>query len=181
MSTGHNFSRLEKVGKTLEDGLLALILSAMIALATMQILLRNLFDLGFIWTDELLRLMVLWLAVAGAVAASRRDRHISIAVLDRFLSAPARRVSQVIIDIFTTIVCVLIAWHSAAFVMTTYEFGDTMLGNFPAWILQLIIPVGFALIAWRYALFSVKGATGERMPEQLDGNAKQASPGPGED
>ena len=165
MSSGEILRRLEKAGKTFEDALLVLILSAMILLAAMQILLRNLFDFGFIWTDELLRLSVLWLAVAGAVAASRDDRHISIAVLDRFLPDTVQKLSRIVLDLFTATVCALLAWHGAAFMLTSREFGDTLLGNFPAWILQAIIPVGFALISWRYLLFSIRGAMGRRLEE----------------
>ena len=74
--------RLEQAGKLAEDTLLVLILSAMILLAAGQIILRNFLDIGFIWGDELLRMLVLWLAVAGALAASRSDKHISIDVLN---------------------------------------------------------------------------------------------------
>ena len=30
--------------------------------------------------------------------------------------------------------------------------GDVLLGGVPAWILQSVLPIGFALMAWRYAL-----------------------------
>jgi TRAP-type C4-dicarboxylate transport system permease small subunit len=166
--TVHSFlGRVEKVGKAMEDGLLVTVLSAMILLAVLQIFLRNLFDLGFIWSDELLRLLVLWLAVAGAVAASRKDRHISIAVLDRFLPESVQKIVRILLDVFTAVVCALIAWHSLAFVRTSMEFGDTMLGNVPAWIPQIIMPVGFALIAWRYTLFAFRGVLGKRLPEEI--------------
>ena len=59
MTTASILSALEKAGKALEDAVLVLILSAMIALAAGQIFLRNLFDIGFFWSDELLRLLVL--------------------------------------------------------------------------------------------------------------------------
>jgi TRAP-type C4-dicarboxylate transport system permease small subunit len=36
------------------------------------------------------------------------------------------------------------------------EFGDQLLGGVPAWMLQLVLPIGFALIAYRYALFTLK-------------------------
>ena len=121
MTVASFLGRLEKAGKALEDAILVLVLSSMIALAAGQIFLRNLFDIGFFWSDELLRLLVLWLAVAGAVAASRKDRHISIAVLDQFLSAPLRRVNKIILDSFTAVICALIAWHSVAFVYTSFE------------------------------------------------------------
>ena len=79
------FSRLEKVGRAGEDAVLVIILTAMILLAASQIVLRNFFNFGFIWADEMLRMLVLWIAVAGAVAASRTDKHINISILDRFL------------------------------------------------------------------------------------------------
>ena len=163
----HSFlNRLEKTGKAAEDAVLVVILTALILLAAGQIFLRNFFDTGFIWTDELLRLLVLWLAVAGAVAASRKDRHISIAVLDQFLPDRLKQVSRFILDVFTAVVCGLICWHSIAFVRTTHEYGDTMLGDTPAWILQLVLPVGFGLIAWRYSLFAIKGLLGRRLAEE---------------
>lgn len=154
---------MQRTGKWLEDAVLVLLLVALILLAATQIFLRNFFDTGFSWSDELLRLLVLWLALAGAVAASRQDRHISIAVLDRWVPAGLKRFTRFVLDVFTASVSALIAWHSTAFVRTTHQYGDTMLGDFPAWILQMVLPVGFALIAWRYAVFALKGMTGQRV------------------
>jgi TRAP-type C4-dicarboxylate transport system permease small subunit len=159
-------NRLENAGKAFENALLVIILGSMILLAATQIILRNFFDFGFIWSDELLRMLVLWLAVAGAVAASRKDRHISIALLDRFLPPPMLRLSNIILDLFTASVCGLIAWHGAAFVRDGYAYGDTLLGNVPAWIPQLILPVGFALISWRYLVFATRGIIGKQRAER---------------
>lgn len=158
--------RLERAGKAVEDLLLVLILSGMMLLAVMQIVLRNFFDTGFFWTDELLRLLVLWLAVAGAVAASRKDRHIRIAVLDRFLPESANRFALILLDLFTAAVCGLIAWHSFLFVRDTRAFGDLLLGDVPAWIPQAVLPAGFALIAWRYLVFAARGVAGKQRVEE---------------
>jgi len=149
-------ARLERAGRMAEDAVLVLILSGMILLATGQIVLRNFFDIGFIWSDEALRLMVLWIAVAGAVAASRSDKHINIAVLDRFLPGRMRTLKDVLIHGFTASISGIVAWHSLLFVRMSHEFGDVLLGGMPAWLLQAVLPVGFALIAWRYALFTVQ-------------------------
>lgn len=160
-------NRLEKAGKAFEDAVLVLILGSMIMLAAAQIILRNFFDIGFIWSDELLRLLVLWLAMAGAVAASRKDRHISIAVLDQFLPPPLLRLSKIILDLFTASVCGLLSWYSAAFAFSAYEYGDLMLGNVPAWIPQSVLPIGFALIAWRYLLFAIRGILNKQRVETV--------------
>ena len=148
--------RLERAGRKAEDALLVALLSGMILLAFGQIVLRNFFGIGFIWTDEALRLLVLWLAVAGAVAASRSDKHINIAVLDRFLSGRAGAAKDVLIHGFSAAVCGVVCWHSFLFVRTSHEFGDLLLGDVPAWVLQAVLPLGFGLICYRYALFTVR-------------------------
>jgi len=147
---------LERAGRLAEDALLVVLLTSLILLAAGQILLRNFFDIGFIWGDEALRMLVLWLAVAGAVAASRNDRHINIAVLDRFLSGPVGAAKDVLVHGFTAAICGVVAWHSLGFVRTSHEFGDLLLGQVPAWIPQLVLPVGFGLICYRYGLFAVR-------------------------
>lgn len=148
--------KLDKAGSLAEDALLVIILISIILLAATQIFLRNFFDTGFFWGDEMLRLMVLWLTIAGGLAASRMDRHISIAVLDRFLPEKAQTFTKIIIDLFTAGVCGLFAWHSARFVMSSYEFGDMLMRSVPAWILQVILPVGFALMAYRHLSNALK-------------------------
>ncbi len=83
-------ARLLKVLHALEDGLLVGLLLALVFVAVMQIVLRNGFDGGFLWADAFLRVLVLWIGLAGAMAASREHRHISIDILGRFLPQRAR-------------------------------------------------------------------------------------------
>ena len=150
------FSRLEKAGQAGENAVLVIVLTAMILLAAAQIVMRNLFDFGFIWTDEMLRMLVLWIAVAGAVAASRTDKHINIAILDRFLPDKIKLLVKIAVHVFTAAVCGVVAWYSVQFVQMSHEFGDVLMGGIPAWWLQLIMPVGFGLICYRYSLFVIQ-------------------------
>ena len=110
--------------------------------------------------DELLRILVLWLTLAGAVAASRADRHISIAVLDRFLSGRLLDAARAFIHLFTAGICGLLCWHSVAFVRLSHEFGDRLLGDVPAWLLQLALPIGFGLMTWRHLVHALRYALG---------------------
>jgi len=149
-------SKLEKAGTYAEDALLLIILISMILLAGTQIFLRNFFDTSIFWGDEMLRLMVLWLTVAGGLAASRMDKHISIELLERFLPRKGQLLVKIVVDLFTASVCGLFAWHSARFVMGSYEFGDTLMKNTPAWMLQIILPVGFGLMAYRHLILAIR-------------------------
>jgi TRAP-type C4-dicarboxylate transport system permease small subunit len=149
-------ARLDRAGRTAEDAVLVTILTGMILLAAAQIVMRNFLNIGLIWGDELLRMLVLWIAMAGAIAASRTDKHINIAVLDRFLPEKIKVAVKSVIHLFTAVICGAVAWYSAQFVMTSREFGDILMGSVPAWIPQIILPVGFGLICYRYSLFVIR-------------------------
>ena len=136
----------------LEDAVLALLLSVMILLASAQIILRNLFDTGIAWGDPLLRVMVLWLGLLGALAASRKNKHISIDVLPRILSQRGKKGVAVITSLFTAAVCAIVAWHAARFVALDYEARSIAFAGVPAWVAEIIIPFAFGLIALRYLL-----------------------------
>jgi len=133
-----------------EDALLVLILSTMVVLAGGQILLRNLLDVGLVWADPLLRVLVLWVGLVGAIAAARADRHIAIDLLSRLLPARVRRLTRMLTDACTAAVCGLLAWHAARFVAVEYESGAIAFAAVPAWVCELILPVGFAVIGLRY-------------------------------
>jgi TRAP-type C4-dicarboxylate transport system permease small subunit len=63
---------------------------------------------------------------------------------------------------FTTLICGFLAWQSWRFVLDSRAFGDQLLGGWPAWIFQIILPVGFALIAYRYAVRTAVNVFGSR-------------------
>ena len=104
----------------IEDGLLALLLGSMILLASGQILLRNLFDMGFSWSDPLLRVLVLWLGLIGAMVATREKNHITIDVLTRTLPPIGQKLTYYVINLFSSIVCAIISYHATRFVLMDY-------------------------------------------------------------
>lgn len=149
--------RADRLGRNIEIVLLSLTVGGMITLAAAQILLRNLWGGGIAWADELLRILVLWAAMLGAVAASREQRHVSIDALSRYLPSAWHRAVVRLTSIFTAVVCFTLAWYSWLFVADSLEMADRVLnGALPAWVVQAILPVGFALIGYRYVIFSLR-------------------------
>jgi TRAP-type C4-dicarboxylate transport system permease small subunit len=135
-----------------EDVFLALLLGAMIILAPLQIFLRNFFDLGISWVDPFLRVLVLWVGLMGAVAASRSDRHIRIDVASRLLPPRLASLLGLFTNLFTGVVSGFVAWHSWRFVSGEWEFGSTVFSGVPAWTVEIVIPVAFGFIALRYGI-----------------------------
>ncbi len=150
-----NDNKLINFINKIEDGLLVIILTSMIILAVYQIIARNLFSEGIVWIDPLLRTLVLWVGLSGAVVATRTDNHIRIDVFIKYLPKYFQPYIQRIVYLFTLSICLLVAWHAGRFIYSEYEYGTIAFSGVPSWLTGLIIPVSFSLIAIRYALLLI--------------------------
>ncbi len=148
-----------RVGRWLqrvEDSILVVLLVTIVGLALSQIVLRNVAATGITWADPLARVLVLWLGLAGALAATRDDRQITVDVLSRFMPARRKAAARVLTDLFTAVVSALVSWHAARLVLEDRAAGATAFGTIPVWLCELVLPVAFALIAARYLLHAVR-------------------------
>ena len=161
-SVARSLARVSSVFRRLEDGALVLLLSTMIVVGGAQIVMRNVVGEAIGGADETQRLLVLWLAVLGAVAASRDRRQLRIDLVSRYLRGRPRLLLEAFADLLTAAVSGLIAWHGLAFVRESLAFGDRLVGGIPAWAVQAVIPVGFGLIAVRHLLDALLALAGRR-------------------
>ena len=136
----------------IENGLIAVLVLAMVLLAGAQILLRNLASSGIDWADPLLRAMVLWAAMLGALAAARDDKHIGLDLVTHFVHGRTKRVFRFIALMFAAAVCAAMAWYGGNLVMLDYASATIAFGRVPSWCVELILPLGFALLALRLAV-----------------------------
>jgi TRAP-type C4-dicarboxylate transport system permease small subunit len=142
---------LAGLGK-IEDRLLAILVLTLVVLAGAQIILRNFFDTGLSWADPLLRALVLWTGMLGALAAVRDDKHIALDVLQRFLSPNMQRIARALTLGFTAVMCAAMAWFSVDLVKIDLTSGSNAFARVPSWLIESILPVGFGLMALRFAL-----------------------------
>jgi TRAP-type C4-dicarboxylate transport system permease small subunit len=158
--------RLLRVAALVEDGLLVVLLTAMVAVAGAQIVLRNLFDSSLVWADPLLRVSVLWIGMIGAMVATRNDKQISIDLVSRFVPAHWRARGRVITDLFTAAVSAVVAWSAYRLMLEDRAMGGMTIGPIPVWICEAVLPVAFAVIAFRYLLYFVTNL--KRIPPSQD-------------
>lgn len=161
-------NRLDRISRAVEDVALTLLLGSMILLAVGQIVLREVFETGFVWADELVKLLVLWLAMVGSIAASRDDRHIRIDLLSHVLPERLVGYSRVVVDLFAASVAGFIAWHAFRWTRLEIEFGDTVLIDTPAWLAHVIVPAAFALICLRFLILIVRHAYAISVDEDVE-------------
>ena len=143
-------SLLERIGRIAEDTALVVLLGSMIVLAFTQIVLRQFFDSGIGWADELVKIIVLWLAMVGSIAAARDNRHIRIDVLSHILPAKLVILSRILVDLFAAAVCAIIAWQAWRYLQVEIEWQETVLDDTPAWIAHAVVPAAFLLISYRF-------------------------------
>ncbi|MBI1724535.1 MAG: TRAP transporter small permease [Candidatus Tectomicrobia bacterium] len=146
-----------------EGAFLAALLIGMVGVGFLQVVLRNLFHTGIFSADLLLRQGMLWLGLAGASLATRGEgRHIHIDVLSRAFPAPWSGRVRRLADLCGAAACFLLARASLLFVAGEWEAGSRIAGAIPAWALQAVLPLGFALMALRFLAAAAWGRPPKR-------------------
>lgn len=143
-----------------EDTAISVILIGMVVLVLAQIVLRNFFATGVAGGSEMVRHMVLWVAFLGAGIAARERKHIKIDLFQRiFHTGRLRSFSEFIAELFTTAICGILLYASIQFVINDYT-SETVIPFLsliiPIWTLELVIPIGYAAVTLRYAVYTVQ-------------------------
>jgi TRAP-type C4-dicarboxylate transport system permease small subunit len=170
MHTHHlhpTLARLIKIVTWIENALLIGMLSLMVGLAAAQIFFRNFFDMSIFGADQMLRLLVLWVAFLGAIAASREGKHIHVDAIARWLPVRVKPGVVAVTDLFTLIVCLALAWQALRFMHSAQLSGEMVFGSLPVWVAALILPLGFTLIGLRYGLRFVHHVQQARGREEI--------------
>ncbi len=134
----------------LENALLLLLFLMMMMVAVWQIIMRHTHWGGLVWADDFLRVEVLWLAMLGAVVASRDRTHLGLDLVRRFFPERPRRIVERIVAALTMSLAAVLAWYCYGFVHEEIDAGTQAFGNVPSWVAEAILPIGFGLIALHY-------------------------------
>ena len=143
---------LERFGRLAENSALVVLLAMMIGVSVFQIINRQLLGGAFslTWADELVKIIVLWLAMVGSIAACRDNKHIRIDLVSHVLSGPVLAWSKIVVDLFAAAVCAMIGWQAWRLVREEMGWGDTVFSDVPLWILHAIVPLAFVLISYQF-------------------------------
>jgi len=150
---------IEKLNSWIEKAetiVLIFVLGIMVIFAFLQVVLRNIFHEGILWGDIFLRHLVLWVGFIGASLATREKKHINIDVFSRLLSERGKIVSRFITNLLSVFICYLLADAGWTFVQDEQMMGTEIFVDFPAWYLQIIIPIGFFLMSFRFLTLALE-------------------------
>ncbi len=135
-----------------ERALLCLLLAALILLACIQIILRIFFAGGLFWADPLLRYLVLWCGLIGAVSATGQGKHIALDITANHLPKKIEPWITLISHLFCTLAAGGLTWAGWRFLRGEIEFGGSGPLSLPLWFWNGIFPMAFGLITLKYLL-----------------------------
>lgn len=92
------------------EGLMVLLLAAMVVMVFGNVVLRYLFDTGIDVSEELSRFFFVWLTFIGAVVVGRENAHLGVETLVTRLGENGRKVCMVLSDLFVIGCCIVFFW-----------------------------------------------------------------------
>jgi C4-dicarboxylate transporter DctQ subunit len=147
----------------LEEGLIALLMAAMTVVAFAQVVARYGFNYSFVWALELNGVLFAWLIFLGMSYGVRVGAHIGIDALVRTLGPRTARALGLVAAGLGVVYALIVAGGGWQYVRKMYEVGILMQDMpVPQWLPRAILPLGFALLALRFAQAFVQVARGTK-------------------
>ena len=140
-----------RFARRIEDAVSATALVVMTVIPLLEIVLRRAFGIGIPGAGPIVQHLVLWVGFLGAAIAAREGRLLSLATGSLVPAGWPRRVTAVVAAAFGAAVSVILALAAVEFVQSERSVGSSFGAGIPTWVAELVLPVGFTLIAIRLA------------------------------
>ena len=148
--------------KHFEEVLIIFLMAAMTLVTFMQVVARYVFNYSFVWALELTGVMFAWLIFVGMSYGVRVGAHIGIDAVVRLLPSRAARIVAIVAATLCIIYACIVTFGGFQYVRKMYDVGILM-QDMPVqqWIPRVILPIGFALLAFRFLQVLINVAAGK--------------------
>ena len=127
----------------------ALTLLGMVILVTADILLRNLANTGFVWSNEISEYALYLMTLMVAPWLLRRGQHVRLDLVLAAIPARAAWLMEAAGDLIGLALCVLLVRYGVLMTHEAWRIGSITIKNlvFPEWWLLAPLPLTFLLLA----------------------------------
>src|SRR2546427_1489881 len=147
-SAGEPVTGWRRVLRHGEDLLVVLSLAALMALPLIEMVLRR-FHSGISGSSAFVQNFTLIVGMLGGAIAARDGRLLSFSTLGSFLKGRVKAAARVLSSGVAAAISAFLCVGSLQFLLTEKQGGGRIAYNIPAWIVQLVLPIGFGLVALR--------------------------------
>jgi tripartite ATP-independent transporter DctM subunit len=139
-----------RIGARTEDVILTLGLAAMMVLPLLEALLRKTLGTGISGQTAIEQHLVLITGMLGGAIAARQRRLLALGSIELLLkNETARALARVFSGAVAVTVSAFLCVASITFVLSERAGGRSLPYDVPVWIVQTVLPIGFALITLR--------------------------------
>lgn len=140
-----------------------LLMAAMTLLAFVQVITRYFFDYSFVWALEVIGVMFAWLIFIGMAYGVRVGAHIGVDAAVKLLPAKGQRFVSCIAALLCIAYALIVLYGGSQYVLKMYQV-DILMQDLPIpqWIPRMVLPIGFLLLAFRFAQALWRLATGQQ-------------------
>jgi TRAP-type C4-dicarboxylate transport system permease small subunit len=130
----------------------AIILLAMVALVTADIVLRNTLGIGFAWSNEVTEYALYLITLLTAPWLLRRGQHVRIDMMLVLVPPRLAWVCEAAADIIGLAASLVLVWYGTVMTVQSARLGSITIKNlvFPEWWLLAPLPICFALLALEF-------------------------------
>ena len=157
---------MKKFFNSVEDIFCGIVLAAMLLLTFVNVVARYVFDASMPFVEELTRLGLMILSLAGAAVAAKRGAHLGLSVISDLLPAKAQNVLAVAADILGLMFGAVLVWYGYGMVRNEYVNQLKTAGmQWPEWLFGMWVVVGGAVMIIRYIQMEVQRVRGKKEEE----------------
>ncbi|HEY3885336.1 MAG TPA: TRAP transporter large permease subunit [Vicinamibacterales bacterium] len=141
--------RLAALAHLAENRIASAALGGIIVLPLAEIVSRRFLGRAIPGSGPLASNLTLWLGMLGAAIAARDGKLLTLATGEFLPKGRVAAVGRVASAAVGSMVAALFALGSVTLAISDRASGDTIMTGVPVWIADLVLPIGFALIALR--------------------------------
>jgi len=146
----------------LEEGVIAFLLTVMTLITFMQVVARYVFNYSFVWALELVTFLFAWLIFLGVSYGVRVGSHIGVDALVKVLPPAKARALAVVATVLCLVYSAIVFYGGWIYVAKMIEIGiEAQDIPIPQWVPRLVLPLGYALLFFRFSQVLYRLLTGK--------------------
>ncbi len=138
-----------RIPRQAEDLIVVVALAVMTLLPVTEVFLRAVFKTGIMASTPIVQHLVLAVGMLGGAIAARDDRLLALATARQWFHGGVLTFARVFGYGFAAAVSAVLCAASWKFVVSQKSLGKILAYGVPVWVVQLLLVIGFALVAVR--------------------------------
>lgn len=147
------FKIISKIIGFINQSIAAIGIAGGVAVAFTNVVARYVFDASLVWATELTILLFLWSVFFGAAYCFKKDAHIAVTIVLDVMPTRIAKAMLLLSHLVTLVFLIAVGYYGYQYLLLVIDLDERSidLWGMPMWIPYLVIPISFALAAYRVA------------------------------